>query len=52
MSKTIDVKQEITEYLRELQLPAIRSCFEEKARQAERENQPGNEIDRNEIAIF
>ena len=37
MSKTIEVKQEITAYLRELQLPAIRSCFEEKARQAERE---------------
>ena len=37
MSKTREVKKEITEYLRELQLPAIRSCFEEKARQAERE---------------
>ena len=37
MSKTREVKKEITEYLRELQLPAMRSCFEEKARQAERE---------------
>jgi DNA replication protein DnaC len=33
-----DVKQELTEYLRELQLPAIRRCFEEKARSAERES--------------
>ncbi len=32
-----NVKQELTEYLRELQLPAIRRCFEEKARSAERE---------------
>ena len=32
-----DVKQELTERLRELQLPAIRRCFEDKARQAERE---------------
>jgi DNA replication protein DnaC len=37
MSKAPDVKKEITEYLRELHLPAMRSCFEEKARQAERE---------------
>jgi hypothetical protein len=32
-----DVKTDLTEYLRELHLPAIRQCFEEKARQAERE---------------
>ena len=32
-----DVKKELAEYLRELQLPAIRRCFEEKARRAERE---------------
>ena len=32
-----DVKQELTQYLRELQLPAIRRCFEEKAQRAERE---------------
>ena len=37
MSKAREVEKEINEYLRELQLPAIRSCFEEKARQAERE---------------
>jgi DNA replication protein DnaC len=32
-----DVKGDLTGYLRELHLPAIRQCFEEKARQAERE---------------
>ena len=37
MNPTRDVKAELTEYLRELHLPAIRQCFEEKARQAERE---------------
>lgn len=37
MSKTRDVNGEINEYLRELHLPAMRSCFAEKARQAERE---------------
>jgi len=37
MSKPRDVNRELTEYLRELYLPAIRDCFEEKARQAERE---------------
>ena len=36
-SKPRDVPQEINEYLRELYLPAMRRCFEEKARQAERE---------------
>ena len=30
-------KEPLPEYLRELHLPAIRRCFEEKARQAERE---------------
>ena len=37
MSKPRDVKRELTEYLRELQLPAIRRSFEDQARQAERE---------------
>ena len=37
MSKPRDVNRELNEYLRELYLPAIRDCFEEKARQAERE---------------
>jgi DNA replication protein DnaC len=37
MNATRDVKVDLTEYLRELHLPAIRECFEEKARQAERE---------------
>jgi DNA replication protein DnaC len=37
MSKPRDVKKELTEYLRELQLPSIRRCFEDQARQAERE---------------
>jgi DNA replication protein DnaC len=32
-----DVHQDTTAYLHELHLPAIRRCFEEKARQAERE---------------
>ena len=32
-----DVPRELDEHLRELHLPAIRRCFEEKARQAERE---------------
>lgn len=38
MSKPRDVKKELTEYLRELHLPAIRRCFEDSARQAERES--------------
>lgn len=37
MSSPGDIKKELIEYLRELRLPAIRNCFEEKARQAERE---------------
>lgn len=37
MSKSRDIKKELAEYLRELYLPAIGRCFEEKARQAERE---------------
>ena len=41
MSATVsnprDVPRELNEHLRELCLPAIRRCFEEKARQAERE---------------
>ena len=32
-----DIKKELTGYLRELHLPTIRDCFEEKARRAERE---------------
>ena len=38
MSKPRDVKKELTEYLRELQLPAVRRSFEDSARQAERES--------------
>jgi DNA replication protein DnaC len=37
MSKPRDLKKELSEYLRELHLPAMVRCFEEKARQAERE---------------
>ena len=37
MSAARDVKADLNEYLRELHLPTIRRCFEEKARQAERE---------------
>lgn len=37
MSAPLDTKTQLTGYLRELHLPAIRQCFEEKARQAERE---------------
>lgn len=32
-----DCKEQLTEHLRELHLPAVRRCFEERARQAERE---------------
>jgi len=37
MSKPRDVKKELTEYLRELCLPAICRCCQDQARQAERE---------------
>ena len=37
MSSTATVKNELSAHLRELHLPAIRRCFEEQARQAERE---------------
>jgi len=37
VSKPREVKKEINEYLRELNLPAMRRSFEDKARQAERE---------------
>lgn len=37
MSKPREVNKEINEYLRELNLPAMRRSFEDKARQAERE---------------
>src|SRR5690349_17434939 len=37
MNAARNVKTDLTEYLRELHLPAIRRCFEEQARQAERE---------------
>ena len=37
MNATGDVKMDLTEYLRELHLPAVRRCFEEQARRAERE---------------
>jgi len=32
-----DFKPQLTEHLRDLHLPAVRRCFEEKARHAERE---------------
>src|ERR1017187_2990518 len=32
-----DFKSQLTEHLRDLHLPAVRRCFEEKARHAERE---------------
>ena len=37
MSTAPDVKSQLTDYLRDLHLPAVRRWFEEKARQAERE---------------
>ena len=37
MNAAVDVKAEINERLRELALPAMRRCFEEQSRQAERE---------------
>ena len=37
MSATVDVKGQLIENLRELHLPVVRKCFEEKARHAERE---------------
>jgi len=37
MNAAPNVKAELTGYLRELHLPAIRRCFEDKARQAERD---------------
>src|SRR6202162_3480175 len=37
MNAARNVKTDLTEYLLELHLPAIRRCFEEQARQAERE---------------
>jgi DNA replication protein DnaC len=37
VSAAPDVKSQLTDYLRDLHLPAVRRCFEEKARQAERE---------------
>jgi len=38
MNAPRDTSKELIEYLRELHLPAIRDCFQEKARQAERES--------------
>ena len=32
-----DIKKELTGYLRELHLPTVRDCFEERARRAEQE---------------
>ena len=32
-----DIKKELIEYLRELHLPTVKNCFEEKARRAEQE---------------
>ncbi len=37
MARPAPEKTALTDYLRELHLPTVRSCFEEKARQAERE---------------
>jgi DNA replication protein DnaC len=37
MSVARNAKEDLTGYLRELHLPAIRRCFEDKARQAERD---------------
>jgi DNA replication protein DnaC len=37
MSQAADIKHRLTEHLRELHLPTIRSCYEDKARHAERE---------------
>lgn len=37
MSQTQNRKEDLNRYLKELHLPAVRRCFEEKARQAERE---------------
>lgn len=38
MSRAVDVKAELTQSLKYLHLPAIRQCYEEVARQAERES--------------
>ena len=37
MSQAADIKDRLSEHLRELHLPTIRSCYEDKARHAERE---------------
>ena len=37
MSRTVDVKAELTQSLKYLHLPTVRQCYEEVARQAERE---------------
>jgi DNA replication protein DnaC len=37
MSQAQSRNEDLNRYLKELHLPAVRSCFEEKARQAERE---------------
>jgi len=37
MSQTRDRTEDLQQYLKELHLPTVRRCFEEKARQAERE---------------
>ena len=37
MSQPRDRKEDLNQYLKELHLPAVRHCYEEKARQAERE---------------
>ena len=37
MTETRNVKVDLTDGLRELRLPAVRECFEEVARRAERE---------------
>jgi DNA replication protein DnaC len=37
MSQPRDRTEDLNQYLKELHLPTVRRCFEEKARQAERE---------------
>jgi len=37
VSQAADFKEQLNEHLRELHLPAIRRCFEDRARHAERE---------------
>jgi hypothetical protein len=38
MNRVVDVKAELTQSLKYLHLPTVRQCYEEVARQAERES--------------